>query len=642
MKSTVKDLIKKPLIGKGPDKLWPMVSEYYDLGCQLRRPFEQRWLLNLSFLAGKQNAFYNESANMLQHLVQRKGRLMIVDNKILPRYQKQVSRLIRNHPRISVIPASTDQEDLKAAKLGDKVIKHFWRVNRMRKKIRELGGWIYSCGNGFLDDRWNPKLGPIKAAEDGKLYYLGDADCGVWSPLEVGFPASGITEQTIDLFPWMWKAKYRPLEWIRTAYPKRGKEVPAETRPIPFIDSSALFGGSQNFGTHQLEGAVVIELKIMPCGEFPRGKFLVGANGFILENKDYPFDTYHIEQFKDIEVPGVFWGMATTEAAIWLQKLWNRTLSDIAEYNRSMARGKWLIPRNSKMEVEMDDGHGQKILYSPVLGHKPEMMTIKGLPASYQQVLQIVMSSLMELYHQHEVTQGTNKSDIRSGEMVALLLEQDDFGNVPTHAVFEESLEAVMGRVLRRIQKGYKDERVIAVVGKDNEHDLTDFKGADLRNNTDVIVAKESSIPDSKVARQFRIKENYKEGLYGNPQDERTRERVLKMLDEVPDDVKDIFAETHLDRTNAQVENKAMLAHPGVQFLANNYDNHAVHLEEHTRQKKESEYQKLKIENPKLFVSLEVTFMTHEGLHKEFLAEQMKVQDERMAKMAKMEKGGGK
>ena len=47
----------------------------------------------------------------------------------------------------------------------------------------------------------------------------------------------------------------------------------------------------------------------------------------------------------------------------------------------------------------------------------------------------------MELYHQQEVTSGTNKSDIRSGEMVALLLEQDDFGNVPTHAVFEESLE---------------------------------------------------------------------------------------------------------------------------------------------------------------------------------------------------------
>lgn len=641
MKSTVKDLIKKPFEGKGPDKLWPVISERFDLGLELRRPYEQRWLLNLSFLAGKQYAFYNEGQHLLQHLVQRKGRLRVVDNKILPRYQKQISRLIRNHPRMSVIPSSTDQEDLKAAKLGDKVIKHFWRVNQMRKKVRELAGWIYSCGNGYLDDRWNPKLGPIKAGKDGKLYYLGDADCGVWSPFEVGVPAGGLNDQEIDMFPWLWKAKYRSMEWISSQY-KRGNEVAAEVRPIPFVDAGVLFGSASNSSSHKLEGATVIDLKIMPCGEFPRGKFLVGANGIVLDEADYPFDSYHLEQFKDVEVPGVFHGMATTEAAIWLQKLWNRTLSDIAEFNRTMARGKWLIPRLSKMEVEMDDSMGQKILYSPVLGHKPEMMTIKGLPASYQQTLQVVMSSLMELYHQHEVTQGTNKSDIRSGEMVALLLEQDDFGNVPTHAVFEESLEAVMGRVLRRIQKGYKDDRVIAIVGKDNEHELVDFKGADLKNNTDVHVTKESSIPDSKVARQFRIKENYKDGLYGNPQDERTRERVLKMLDEVPDDVKDIFAETHLDRTNAQVENKAMLANPGVQFLANDYDDHAAHLQEHRWQKKQPEYQKLKMENIELFLQLELTFKTHESLHQQFLNEQMKAQEARMVRMEKLQKGGRK
>jgi len=639
MKSSVKDLMKKKFGPKGADALWPVIKERFDLGMELRRPYEQRWLLNLSFLAGKQYAFFNEGSNLLQHLIQRKGRLRVVDNKILPRYQKQVSRLIRNHPRMSVVPSSTDQEDLKAAKLGDKVLKNFWRTNQMRKKIRTLAGWIYSCGNAYLDDRWNPKLGPVKAQEDGKLYYSGDVDCGVWSPLEIGVPAGGITDQEIDLFPWMWKAKYRPLEWIQMNY-KRGKEVKAEVRPSPYVDSSVLFGSSQNFSTHELEGATVIELKIMPCGEFPKGKFLVGANGIVLHTSDYPFDTYHIEQFKDIEIPGVFYGMATTEAAIWLQKLHNRTLSDIAEYNRVMARGKWLIPRNAKVEVEMDDSHGQRILYSPVLGHKPEMITIKGLPASYQQTLMIVASSLMELYHQHEVTQGTNKSDIRSGEMVALLLEQDDFGNVPTHAVFEESLEAVMRRVLRRIQKGYKDERIIAVVGKDNEHELFNFKGADLRNNTDVYVTKESSIPDSKVARQFRVKENYKEGLYGNPQDPETRERVLKMLDEVPEDVKDIFQESHLDKNNAQVENKAMLSNPGVQFLANAYDDHAAHLKEHRWQKKQPEYQKLKFEDPEMFVTLEMTFMTHEQLHQQFLDEQMKAQEERIVRMEKLQKGG--
>jgi len=345
-------------------------------------------------------------------------------------------------------------------------------------------------------------------------------------------------------------------------------------------------------------------------------------------------------QFKDIEVPGVFHGMATTEAAVWLQKLWNRNLSDVAEFNRTMARGKWKVPRGSKLEVTPDDSHGQMLLYNPVMGLGPEMMDIKGLPATYTLILEIVVQSLMELYHQHEVTQGTNRSDLRSGEMVSLLLEQDDFGNVPTHAILEESLEAVMKRVLGRIQKGYKNDRVISISGRDLEYEIFDFKGANLRDNTDVVVAKESSIPDSKVARQLRIKENYGAGLYGDPADPKTRERVLRMLDEVPDDIRDIFQEAHLDRQNAKLENRAMISQPGIQLMLNPYDDHGVHLEEHRMQKKQPEYQKLKFQDPESFAALEITFATHERLHQAYLAKEAEAEDARMAKVIQMKKGG--
>jgi len=639
-KRTVKSMLKKTAKGVGKDKLWFLIKEKFEIGMELRKPYEQKWLINLSFLGGKQYTFYNQAAQLLQHIAQRKGRLRVVDNKILPRYQKQISRLIRNNPRMSVVPSSTDQEDIKAAKVGDKVLKSFWRQGQMRKKIRELGGWIYSCGNGFLDDRWNPKAGPETINDKGEVEYLGDVECGVWSPFEIGVPASGLNDCDLHSFPWMWKAKFRPLEYF-SRY-KRGGEVSPETRPIPFVDTAALFGTLSGAVTaiHKLEGAIEIQLYIQPNTEFPKGLFIIGANGIVLEQSDYPFNYYHMEHFKDIEIPGVFHGMATTEAAIWLQKIWNRTLGDIAEFNRVMARGKWLIPRNAKVETLPDDSHGQRILYNPVMGHKPEMMTIKGLPATYQQTLMIVASSLMELYHQHEVTQGTNKSDIRSGEMVALLLEQDDFGNVPTHAIFEEGLEACMGRVLRRIQKGYTTARTISVSGRSAEYEVFNFKGADLKNNTDVHVLKESSLPDSKIARQFRIKENYKEGLYGSPEDERTRERVLRMLEEVPDDIQDIFKESHLDRQNAKIENYALTSQPEITHIVNLYDNHAVHIEEHNLARKQPEYQKLKVDDMKKFLVLEVSFQTHIQQHQQILSEQMKAQEERMARLEA--KGGSK
>lgn len=625
--------------GGGKDDLWPFLKEKVDLGQELRRPYEERWMINVNFLSGQQYVFYNRAAQLIQYLKQRKGRVRIVDNKILPHFQKQVSRLIRTRPRMSVVPASTDQEDIKAAKLGDKVLKYDWRRDRMAKKIRELAVWIYSCGNGFLEDRWNPKKGPmVFDGERKKMVYEGDVESLVWSPFDILVPAVGIGDMDLHSMPWMCKMRFRPLEYFESNY-DRGGEVRGESRPIPYLDAAVLLGTKRSASIDDVEGAVEYELYVQPNSQFKKGLKLTGANGIILEKEDFPFDHYFMEQFKDVEVPGVFWGMATTEAAIQLQKIWNRTLSDIVEFNRSMARGKWLIPRNSRVQVEMDDSHGQRINYTPVLGHKPEMMDIKGLPKSYTDTLALIANAFMELYHQHEVTMGTNKSDIRSGDMVQLLLEQDDYGNIPTHAVFEEALEAHARRKLQRIQKGYKNERTIQVIGRGNQHDLMSFKGADLRDNTDVSVEKESSVPDSKMARQMRIKQNYADGLYGNPADEATRERVLRMLDEVPEDVADIFKESTLDRQIAQVENQAMQRQPGATYIVNAYDNHGIHVGEHNLARKQPEYQRLKFEDPQAFAMLEATFSTHLKMHQDFIREEMRAQEKRIVRLEQMKKG---
>ena len=627
---TDKDTVKKWLKGpkgkkeKERDTDWAYLKKKYDLAISLRRPFERRWLINLSFLAGKQYVFYNQTAEMLQQVLLRKGKMRIVDNKLLPRYRKQVSRLIRNNPSVTVVPSSSDQEDIEAARKGTKFLKHFWRNGKMKKKVRELGGWIYGCGNGFLSDAWDPMLGPTKLnTEKGTLEYEGDVTCGVWSPLEVGFPVTGLGDTDLHAMPWMMRMKYRSLEYLAANY-EDGERVLNEQRPPGTLDVAMLWNPSGDIAS-EVEGATLIELYVKPNKKFPQGLFLVGSNKVMLGKSIYPFNHYHMEQFKDIEVPGVFWGMATMEAAIWLQKIHNKTLSDIVEFNKIMARGKYLIPRGSKMEIEPDDTHGQKLLYTPVMGHKPEILDLKGLPATYDKALMLVANGLMELFHQHEVTQGTNKSDIRSGDMVELLLESDDMGNVPTHAVFEESLEACLHRILLRVQKGYTTERMIKIAGEANNYEVLSFKGADLKDNTDVFVKKESTLPDSRTIRNKRVMDRYSAGLYGMPEDPKVQRKVLKMLDDAI--VEDIYGETHLDEQNANVENRALLEQPGVVLASNDYDNDGVHLQIHRNFRKGRTYQKVKEQDAQAGLILDATFQTHEAFHMKALEEKMKMQE---------------
>ena len=627
--------------GKGkPDALWTFVKEKYDLGVKLRRPFEQRWVINLAFLVGRQYTFFNQSAHILQQLKRVRGRIRNVDNQLIKRWRRQISDMIATAPEMSVVPNTTEDEDIKAAKVGDKVIKSFWRNGKMRKKTRLLAGWIYALGNGFVDDRWNPKLGPTRIdPESAKLVFEGDVDCGVWSPFEIGVPFTAMGDTDIHSFPWLIKSKFRTLDWVRSNYPKRGREVVAESLPFPHTDLTGIMNHFSGEAPTKVPGATVINFYLQPNSEYPKGLFVAAANGVILERDDWPINHYHIEQFKDVDIPGIFWGKATLEDGIGLQKTWNRTTSSIDEFNRIVAKGKGLIPRGAKLDALPDDTHGEWLEYTPVLGHKPEFMTHKGLPQTMIWALETVQKSLDDLFSQHEVTRGTNRSDLRSGEMARFLREQDSRGAIPTFAVYEESMEAVMGRVLKRIQQGYTVERMLKVEGDEGEFEVFAFKGADLRNNTDVSVKKDSSLPDSRLAREFRIKENYKEGLYGNPQDPEVRRRVLRMLEDA--EVKDVFGELRLDETYARWENETFLKQRGVdRYLINEYDNHGVHIREHNKFRKMIEFQRLKVEDPEAFMELERILTEHVGMHQKFLAEEQRKQMEAQAEYEKMVKGG--
>jgi len=625
---------------KDPDELWSFIKDKYDIGIDARRPFEQQWALDMAFFSGKQYTYFNTYTHTLHHLEPVKGRVRLVDNQLMPRVRRQIADSIKNDPTMSVVPNTNSDDDLHAADVGNKVLKHFWRNNRMKTKIRQLQNWRFITGNAFLDDRWNPKLGNTTVATDQngnhEVRYEGDVDCGVWSPFEILVPAVAMGDTELHRFPWLIKAKWRHLDFIRQHY-KRGHEVKSEQLPQPHMDHSAIFGLYSGDAASKVEGAVVIELYLQPCPEHKKGLFIVGANGVVLEKDEYPFNHYHLEHFKDIDVPGIFWGMSTMHLGIGLQKSWNRTISGVDEFNKKMAKGKGLVPRKANLEALPDDNHGEWLEYTPVMGLKPEMMTLKGLPQTYELMLTIVKNSLEDLFSQHEVTRGTNKSDIRSGDMVQLLLEQDAHGLIPASAVFEEGLEASMSRVLKRIQKGYDQNRTLKIMGTDKNWEIVSFQGADLRDNTDVHVERESSMPDSRVAREAMIIDRFERGFYGDPADKKTREHVYKMIENaVPED---IYADDRQDRSNAEIENETMFKSGVDGLMVNIYDDHEIHIEAHRRFLKSREFQRLKFEDARAFKQIDMLFYKHMKQHQEFIAEAQQNQMKTAAAFEQMKKG---
>ena len=179
---------------------------------------------------------------------------------------------------------------------------------------------------------------------------------------------------------------------------------------------------------------------------------------------------------------------------------------------------------------------------------------------------------------------------------------------------------------------------MIKVAGKGSEWEVVSFKGADLRNNTDVSVKRQSSLPDSRIDRELIIERRFQMGFYGDPADPEVRRHVMNMLEDAV--VQDIYSDTKLDEAYAKWENRLLVEEEEIVHLVNDYDNHSIHVREHNHFRKKIEYQKIKVENPQAFMQLELRFNTHTMMHQEFIDQQIKQQIEREKEV--QGKGGDK
>jgi len=215
--------------------------------------------------------------------------------------------------------------------------------------------------------------------------------------------------------------------------------------------------------------------------------------------------------------------------------------------------------------------------------------------------------------------------------MLQLLRERDRQGAIPTHTLYEESLSRVASRVLKRIQKGYDTKRMLKIRGDEGEFEVFAFQGADLRSNTDVVVKPESSVPDSRFAREQMVLRKFEIGYYGNPADPEVQRRVQKMLDDAVH--RDIFNDEYQDEMLVKFENKNLIIPEVKGVPVNEYDNHGLHLKGHNEFRRNLRYQRLKLENPEVFMYLETKFMEHTLNHQAYLQAQQDQMIQRQAQL---------
>lgn len=491
-----------------------------------REPFERQWYINLAFYQGKHYVAPIITAGTGFRLTAPKAppwRVRIVINKIRMAMRTETAKLTSNKAIPIVVPATGEDEDASAARVAEAILKAEFNTAEFDKTFHSYIWWGALMGVSYLKSYWNAN----EVDEDAQkppipnpVFDLGipGAPETIPAPVVKGkicvervnpfhiYVPDLLTEE-IDNQPYVIHVTTRSPLWVQRNF---GFTPNADTKATNTIMDSAILiakGGSQS---QMLDSVLVKELWLRPNAhpDFPEGGVLTVINNKVVQcvkKWPWPFKEYPFYKYDGIPNGG-FYGASVIEDLIPLNKEYNRTRSQMIEIKNTVGKPKFLYAQGSVDPRRITSEPGQGIPY--VLG-MPAPTPIQGVevPQSMHMELDRLNSDFDDISGQHEISRGNTPSQVTSGTAISYLQEQDDTKLAYQFASIEHAIQKLGRHYLKYVSHYWDDERMVKVVGKDNDFEVKHWKGSDLRGNTDVRVQSGSALPFSKAAKQALVTE---------------------------------------------------------------------------------------------------------------------------------------
>jgi hypothetical protein len=256
----------------------------------------------------------------------------------------------------------------------------------------------------------------------------------------------------------------------------------------------------------------------VPTPRLPKGRYVVWCtDGEEGNTKDprrdnilydgswpYPFNELPLVKFPGISVPGALYDDAIVTAAVPLQKVINRTHSQIIEYKNITLRPQVWAPYGSVKE-KVTNEPGAINQFQPVMGMRPEVQQPQPIPNYVFQMLEEAKMGLKELFGLTEVSEGSVPPNVEAGVAIDLLQEMSADRIAPQMRHIETALARAGKYMLTLAQKYYTEERTLRIHGSGGTSQVKKFKGADIASGIDVIAESGSGLPRTRAGRQARI-----------------------------------------------------------------------------------------------------------------------------------------
>ena len=588
-----------------------------------RRRLESGWTLNLRFFSGDQYCDVSPFGGVVEEDKRFFWQSRRVFNHIAPTVDARLARLEKMKPELRVRAFSDEDGDVKAAKLATGVLRYAQERVGFEDRISKACIWSEVCGSAFYKVMWNEKGGRQVAVDElGQPIYEGEIQVQVVPPFEI-FP-DRLDVEDLDGIQSLIHAQA-----VTTAYIFEKFGVAVKGRELDGLGyyQSGVVGHSgtlDSFGGQPIaEGEILIERYTRPTAEMPDGKLEVVAGGVLLYEGPLPYEngergerTFPFVKQDCMRMPGAFFGGSVVDRLIPLQRAYNAVRNRKHEFLNRLSMGVLTVEDGS---VDTDELEEEGLLPGKILvyrqgGKAPEMLDCGSVPSAFKDEEEWLEKEFSLISGVSDLSQSSTPMRVTSATGLQLLLSQDESRLAATVACMDRAAKEVGRQILKLYRQFAGTARLMTLTGENKKTQICYFNAANLSVNDVQFEMQEAATPEEKRSTLLRL---YEAGLLTGEDGTLTQENKNRILEAFGfgsyENARDISA-LHIAKAGEEnLELKTGEIEP------DSYDEHELHVSEHTRFLLSSEFKRSTKRE-----EIKARFLAHIARHKQMQQDEKK------------------
>ena len=543
---------------------------------RMRRPYELNWQLNMNFTMGNQYCTVSPRGAIEQEDKYYFWQEKQVFNHIATIVDTRVSRLNRVRPQPVARPFSNSEADVNAAKLSTKILGGASEKLRLGEMVSQATVWSEVCGTSFYKVSWDSDVNDVKLS--------------VCSPFEI-YPDSNVTP-TLEECSSVIHAKVYSSAEVKDMW---GADIEGETVKVFAIDGVESLGGlGYNSAVPSVvqeaknDQVLVIERYTKPSGEYPDGKLEIVAGNKLLYCGELPYRlgddgefAYPFVRQVSIEQAGCFWGVSMVERVIPIQRAYNAVKNRKHEFLNRLSMGVLTVEDGSvdTDNLEEEGLSPGKILVYRQGADKPQLMDSGRIPSDFTNEEEQLLKEFITVSGVSEFARNsTTPTQVTSGVALQLIAEQDDIRLQSSVDSVKNCIKRIARFILRLYRQFVNGAKLMRYADGQNSAEVFYFTGSDVSSD-DIVFETENELSDSLATRRSMLFDLLNAGVLSDSDGKLSASAKAKILSLVGfgnwDAAQDI-TQLHIARAareNIDIDHAEVLS----------VDDHALHIEEHTR-----------------------------------------------------------